>query len=490
MSLPTGQAGGSREQIKKDVLRLCASLLDVAIPQDTAWPEVRLSTLENQAWQVGQTLAGRLLEKIVAQHPQAQANAVVLCPHCAKPLRIQEREQIRPLPTTLGPITYRRPYGTCDRCRISGAPLDWALGIPSTGASVSYRQQVADACTIGRSFEIGKKILHTHDRLTLGTKAAWRISLQEGRRLVKERQADVQTALTPSAPVAARPAQAPLPLLVVTCDGGRVQTIASEKDKRWKEDRIGAVYDAIPKPHPHATRETYDGAKAITTTFVASMECWDAFGPILYSEALKRGYARARQKVFLSDGAESIRTLRELQFPEAIPILDWCHAAEHLHACAAAAFGAQTPKAFRWALRQIQYLWDGKIPLIITELQKQSKRLGAPRPDDNDLSPRLTLHRNAFSYFPNNQKSMDYPFFRSKGWPIGSGVAEAAVKRFGLRVKGSEKFWRVEGAEEMLALCASLFSEDGRWQRYWDQRACAYVPPKPPPRITSPPAPP
>lgn len=479
----------SRQALKKDLLNQCAGLLEAAIPQDTAWLEVQLSVLENKARDVGQALAQQLLEKLVAHHPQAEA-AALACPHCARPLRIQEREQVRCLSTTLGSITYHRPYGTCDRCRISGAPLDWLLGIPAMGASVAYRQQVADACTVGRSFEIGKKILQTHDRLTLGTKAAWRISLQEGRRIVEDRQAEVQKTLALKNTTADPLTIPPPELLVITCDGGRVQTLAAEKDKRWKEDRIGAVYDAIPKPLLHATRDTYDGAKALTTTFVASMQSWDAFGDMLYSEALKRGYAHTRQKVFLSDGAESIRTLRELQFPDAVAILDWCHAAEHLHACAHAAFGSQTPKAFRWVERQVQKLWDGQIPAIITELQKQSNRLGAPRPNDNELSPRRILHRNAFSYFPNNQKSMNYPFFRSQGWPIGSGVAEAAVKRFGLRVKGSEKFWRVEGAEEMLALCASLFSEDGRWQRYWNQRARPYTPPKPAPKIHSPPAPP
>ena len=491
----------SRQKIKEDLLQSCAALIEAVIPQEDAWPQVRLSTLEDQSRQVGHWLAQHLLEKLVALHPQAHPDTVSVCPHCAKPLRIQEREQVRPLPTTLGAITYCRPYGTCDRCRISGAPLDWTLGIPPTGASVAYRQQIADACTVGRSFEIGKKILQTHDRLTLGTKAVWRISLQEGRRLAEERHAHVQ-AVFPQ-PCRGRPAQdqarqwrpalpaSPVPkLLVITTDGGRVQTIAAEKDKRWKEDRIGAVYDALARPQPHATRDTYAGAKALTTTFVASMESWENFGPMLYTEALQRGYAHAVQQVFLSDGAEAIRSLRELHFPEAVPILDWCHVVEHLHACATAAFGADSPLAQRWVERQIDRLWNGKISEIIQELQKQSKRLGEPHPNEPELSPQLILHRNAFSYFPTHQKAMNYPFFRSQGWPIGSGVAEAAVKRFGLRVKGSEKFWRLQGAEEMLALCASLFSEDGRWQRYWDRRAAAYVPPRPPPKTLSPPAPP
>ena len=66
---------------------------------------------------------------------------------------------------------------------------------------------------------------------------------------------------------------------------------------------------------------------------------------------------------------------------------------------------------------------------------------------------------------------MDYPAYRANGWPIGSGVAEATVKQFGLRVKGSDQFWNVWGAEEMLALCALQACEDGRWARYWKERS-------------------
>jgi hypothetical protein len=63
---------------------------------------------------------------------------------------------------------------------------------------------------------------------------------------------------------------------------------------------------------------------------------------------------------------------------------------------------------------------------------------------------------------------------------------EGGVKQLALRMKGSEKFWNIggidldaetaetgcsqTGAEEMLALLALYESEDGRWQRHWEQR--------------------
>jgi hypothetical protein len=494
-----------RQQIKEALLQNCALRLEALLPAaDSPWPELRLSDWEDRVRNLSQHFAREALEQLILHHPGAQPDAVSSCPGCQKSFRIQERQQGRTLPTSLGDIGYRRPYGTCDRCHISGAPLDWALGIPPSGPSIAYRQQVSDACTLSRSFELGKRILQNHDRLHLGTKAAWRLTLQEGRRLVEHRQQQVQVvfqdgvrASPPPTPASAATGphprnlpdeQAlPVPLLVVTCDGGRVQTLAEAKADRWKEDRIGAVYNALPRPQPHAQRGEYEGAKALTTTFVATMENWETFGPMLYTEALHRGYDRARQKIFLADGAPSIRELQQHHFPEAVFILDWCHAAEHLHNDAKAIFGSDTAQAHPWAERQIDRLWQGKTSAIIAELQIHSRRLGFPRSADPDTASHVVLYRDAFSYFPNNQKAMRYPLFRAHGWPIGSGAAESAVKRFGLRVKGSEKFWRIRGAEEMLALLASNFSEDGRWQRYWQRRADPYLPLKPPPQANAPP---
>ena len=74
---------------------------------------------------------------------------------------------------------------------------------------------------------------------------------------------------------------------------------------------------------------------------------------------------------------------------------------------------------------------------------------------------------------------MTEPSFRTQGWSIGSGSAESAVKQFGMRLKGTEKFWNGFGcglgADEMLALCALHRSEDNRWREPWDRRSRPYV---------------
>jgi hypothetical protein len=47
---------------------------------------------------------------------------------------------------------------------------------------------------------------------------------------------------------------------------------------------------------------------------------------------------------------------------------------------------------------------------------------------------------------------MNHPEYRKRGWPIGSGKTEAAVKQFNKRIKGTEQFWSTDGVETILAL--------------------------------------
>lgn len=417
----------------------------------------------------GARIAKALLQSRLEEDPRRNPEQAA-CRQCQGKLRIQERFQRRVIQTALGEIEYQRAYGVCDRCGHSGAPLDEALGIPAFGPSVDARQKICHAAAVGRSFEDGREILKEHGAMAMSAKHVRKLAEEEGGLQVNERRQEVQTYQESRLKVDSSEAPA---LLVVTTDGGRVQIRNEDAGDRWKEDKIGVVYDAQPQPQANAESGAYEGAKAQTKTYAASMENWEFFGWMLRLEAERRGYSKAKVKLFLADGALHIRELKNLHFPEAVFILDWAHAAGHLSHCAKALFGDGTCEADDWYQVHRSMLWEGKRDEIIEELQKHSRRLGIPAKSDPDASPRKVLHQNAYSYFPNNKDAIDYPSFRAKGWPIGSGVAEGAVKQFALRLKGSEKFWNVSntGAEEMLALCALYHSEDGRWDRYWRRRA-------------------
>ena len=65
---------------------------------------------------------------------------------------------------------------------------------------------------------------------------------------------------------------------------------------------------------------------------------------------------------------------------------------------------------------------------------------------------------------------MNYPQYRQKGYPIGSGAVESANRHVvGVRVKQSGMRWLDEGVRGILTLRALLRS--GRWTHWWEHQA-------------------
>ena len=436
--------------------------------------DMNMAELAARFEESGRKLARALMKVRLSQDPRTDP-AEPLCRQCQGKLRIQEHAQRRSLNTVIGEIEYRRAYGVCDRCGHTAAPLDEALGIPSFGPSVEVMRKISHAAATARSFGMAADILKEHAGIEMSAKQVRVNGEAEGARVAAARALEVES-FRKGEPITEPSAAADL--IVVTADGGRVQTRQCDQDEEggvWKENKVGAIYDASPRKDPAARdTEEYDGAAALTKTYAATMQSWEEFGYMLRVEAHKRGYETAKEKLFISDGAQSLKTFRQTHFPEATFILDWYHAAEHVSACSKAAFGEATQEQVAWYKRVKKKLWLGKLDGVIASIEKESARAGKPQPKEHEGSARVILHRN-IGYFSENRDGMDYPRFRAEGWPIGSGVAEGAVKQFAMRLKGSEKFWNGfgcgPGAEEMLALCALHRSEDGRWQEYWRKRA-------------------
>ena len=151
-------------------------------------------------------------------------------------------------------------------------------------------------------------------------------------------------------------------------------------------------------------------------------------------------------------------------------IADYEHAVEHLWEASRAVLGADAPGVPKLAGRLETLLYDGKAKRVITLLEKEATKLGPPQDQDGEQHPRRVLARE-IGYFQRNQQHMNYPHYRAKGWPVGSGNTEAGVKQFNKRVKGTEQFWSEHGIEAILTLRAMWISQDQRWADYWKSRA-------------------
>jgi len=270
-------------------------------------------------------------------------------------------------------------------------------------------------------------------------------------------------------------------LLVVGMDGGRWQS--REKDpqtqSRWKENKVCNVTTYLPgggrDAEGDAEGDAEDAAKPkpLVTTCVATARDARAFGPMVRLEAERRGLRQAQVVIGMGDGGNWIDPIFDGQFHLHARIVDWCHASEHVWDCARAAFGVDTPEAAVWGERVEALLWDGRTDEVIGAMARESGRLGEPHEGDPPQHPRRVLRQNV-GYFTKHERHMKYPEYRARGWPIGSGVTEAAVKQFNKRVKGTEQSWHEGGVESILMLRALWISQDQRWDHYWADRE-AYV---------------
>jgi hypothetical protein len=292
-----------------------------------------------------------------------------------------------------------------------------------------------------------------------------------GKSVVAERTAelaDYQRGRRPACPPNAAP------LLVIGMDGGRYQ--GREKDpetgSRWHEEKVLTVSSYLPGDGKECEEGGCPPQKLVTTQLATTLPA-KAFGPLARVEAERRGLRQALEVIALGDGGNWIDPLLLLHFHVLARIIDWCHAVEHLWDCAKAVHGAGTPQAAQMGEHLEALLWDGRVEQVIAELLCESQKLGPAAPADTPATPCKILATNV-GYFMEHKQHMKYPDYRRRGWPIGSGETEAAVKQFNKRIKGTEQFWTQDGVEAILALRALWLSQDERWENWWENRR-AYV---------------
>lgn len=315
--------------------------------------------------------------------------------------------------------------------------------------------------------------MHSFDQAATGLNEDWgthldgkqiqRWSEALGRTVTLERDAEARVyeqGCRPASPLN------PPELLVIGMDGGRVQTREKqgENGSRWREDKVGAITSYLPGDGTAEHRP-----EPLVTTYVATMGKTEAFGKLVHVEAERRGLRQAKTVLVMGDGGNWIDPLSERERLHDHRIVDYYHAAEHLYEVARAALGKDAPEALALAEQLKDHLWDGQLDQVIAILETQADRLGPPRNSDGPDHPRRVVANNV-GYFERHRHHMDYPTYRRKGWPIGSGVTESAVKQFNKRVKGTEQFWSEPGVECILSLRGLWLSQDGRWTRYWNSR--------------------
>ena len=215
-----------------------------------------------------------------------------------------------------------------------------------------------------------------------------------------------------------KPAEVEPPeIAAVMSDGGRLQLLdrragpsesnSARKGEHWKESRIGLLasmygdrYQSDPQPmlppelsykamaetlaemgktgvkleFPDGNSESEPSSQAASDGLagptlqsrhvVASQQNWEAFGPLLASQAWYQGFAAASRKVFVSDGSPTIEKLQRTHFSHYTSVLDILHALSYSLAAARAVSDNEADardKYDQWAAR----IWEGRVDDVI-----------------------------------------------------------------------------------------------------------------------------
>lgn len=226
--------------------------------------------------------------------------------------------------------------------------------------------------------------------------------------------------------------------LYVQADGGRVNTTQG-----WKEPKVAVLFEA--KGRIEISRER---GELYAKEYVATMQDIGQFQRIVWEASLRWGALSARQIVVLGDGAEGFQKRLGELFPDAIQILDWYHATEHLWEFARALYGSDELRTKAWAEAKLKQLREGKVKTVLSALRKLEL------PDD------LRKQRDELvKYYSSNAKRMRYAEFEAEGIFIGSGAVESAVKNVvNNRMKGCGMRWDIRRADQLLTARARHLS--------------------------------
>lgn len=144
-------------------------------------------------------------------------------------------------------------------------------------------------------------------------------------------------------------------------------------------------------------------------------------------------------------------------------IIDFYHASEHLSLMAEAIHGKSTAKATEWYKKYRDILKNQKqgVSKLIRSVEYYLDSQSYSKAREKEI-------RKHLGYFKKHKKFMQYADYIEKGWPIGSGVIEAACKSVvKQRMCRSGQRWSIKGGQAILNLRAIVKSN--RWEGFWNE---------------------
>ena len=412
--------------------------------------------------QVGMQALGQLLSAM-----QTTPETEIAC-NCGGSLHYQRMREAQVI-SVFGKTRYRRAYYAGCTCRKGKAPLDEQFGLEPGAVTAGLANLLALA---GIEFSYDQSPKWLQDFLlfevagnTVRSETEKMGALQEGMEAEMIRRSQDEAYLQERE---RNPGCIP-PRLYGAMDAAKVrieprpkkgEPSAEHEDWRdmkvlsWFETEIVPAAQRSVRQQKKAERQ-HPPLRAKNLHYFCDIAEANQFGQLLWASGCHLKADLCPELVFLGDGAVWIWNLVSRYYANAVQIVDWYHAEEHLETIAAAAFLDPQERSC-WLEEVVQALWEGQVERVISACQT--------------LAHACSEARKGADYFYTNAERMRYDRFRAAGYMIGSGSVESACKQIvsqRLKLPGAQ--WIVDGAVQTAKARAAWLS--GIWHSLCARRS-------------------
>jgi hypothetical protein len=379
---------------------------------------------------------------------------------CGGKLRYQRKREASVI-SVFGKVSYKRAYYAKCKCKKGKAPLDEQYGLVPGAVTAGLGALLAQA-GVAFSYDESPSWIESYLLLDVAENTVRSETEQMGELQEKAEEEWIAQSQKESYQQERQRQPGIIPLqLYGSMDAAKVRTEprpkkgeAKEAHEDWRDMKVLCWYEVeMVPPVQQTTRQRQKVMREQPALRAKNMRYFcdiceaEEFGKLLWATGCRLNADLSPELIFLGDGAIWIWNLVGKYYPQAVQILDWFHAEEHLEAVAEAAFPDLAKRA-AWLEPVTQALWDGQVEDVIQACQA--------------LAETCQKASQAAAYFSNNSERMRYDRFRAAGYMIGSGTIESACKQIvshRLCLPGAQ--WEVEGAVHTAKARASWLS--GTW---------------------------
>lgn len=441
----------------QEIARLLKELVEESLPAPEHIGEVE-QRMREAMQQIGQQSLAMLLNE------KGQPAAKTLRCACGGELTYQGQRPATII-TVFGRVTYQRAYYSRCRCGRGQAPLDEQLRLKPGAVTIGLAQLLA-LTGIQFSYQESREWLREFLLFEVSENTIRQETERMGALQAKMEQESIARSQDPAWLDARQRQERSAPqTLYCAIDAAKTRIEPRKQPKEphedWRDVKALVWFEAQPvTPAQQSARQRQSQRqevplRAIHKQYACDITDAETFGELLWATACQVNADRAARLVFLGDGAPWIWNLVQTHFPNAIQIVDWYHAEEHLETVARAAFSAPDQQQ-AWLEAMRQALWEGQVEEVIQACQALAERCAEAA-------------RNVH-YFSVNSERMRYDRFRKMGLMIGSGVIESGCKQIvtqRLKLPGAQ--WLLEGAVYTAKARAAWLS--GQWQALCQRHA-------------------